>query len=151
MGPDDIGAERLGYGYAITAHRSQGSTVDVAHVLDDGGGRELAYVAMSRARTASHIYVTAANLRQAAERLTWTWDQQRRQAWITEVPQGGQLSGEAAIVELRGERDRLTGLIPPATMKRSYGAFLIVVGAYFLLGTKTTPVPVKPAAKAAVE
>ena len=59
MGPDDIGAERLGHGYAITAHRSQGSTVDVAHVLDDGGGRELAYVAMSRARTASHVYVTA--------------------------------------------------------------------------------------------
>ena len=43
MGPDDIGAERLGYSRAITAHRSQGATVDVAHVLDDGGGRELAY------------------------------------------------------------------------------------------------------------
>ena len=87
MGPDDIGAERLGHGYAITAHRSQGSTVDVAHVLDDGGGRELAYVAMSRARTASHVYVTAADPRQAAERLAWTWDQQRRQAWITDRAQ----------------------------------------------------------------
>ena len=83
MGPDDIGAERLAHGYAITAHRSQGSTVDVAHVLDDGGGRELAYVAMSRARAASHIYVTALDPDHAAQRLTWGWDQQRRQQWIT--------------------------------------------------------------------
>ena len=79
MGPDDIAADRLGYGYAITAHRTQGSTVDVAHVLDDGGGRELAYVAMSRARNASHVYTTAADLSQAAERLTWSWDDERRQ------------------------------------------------------------------------
>ena len=35
----------------------------------------------------------------------------------------------------------LTGLIPPATMKRAYGGFLIVVGVYFLVAT-----PVKPAA-----
>jgi hypothetical protein len=55
MGAEDIGADRLGYGYAITGHRAQGATVEVAHVLDDGGGRELAYVAMSRARNASHV------------------------------------------------------------------------------------------------
>jgi len=39
MGLDDIGADRLAYGYAITAHRAQGTTVEVAHVLDDRGGR----------------------------------------------------------------------------------------------------------------
>ena len=33
---------RLAYGYAITVHRAQGTTVEVAHVLDNGGGRELA-------------------------------------------------------------------------------------------------------------
>jgi conjugative relaxase-like TrwC/TraI family protein len=112
MGPDDIAAEQLGYGYAITAHRSQGSTVDIAHVLDDGGGRELAYVAMSRARTASHVYVTASDPRQAAERLAWAWDQQRRQEWITEraedVP-----SVQRDIADLTCERDRLARLIPP--------------------------------------
>ena len=69
MGADDIGADRLGYGYAITAHRAQGATVEVAHVLDDGGGRELAYVAMSRARNASHVYTTAPDLTEAAQRL----------------------------------------------------------------------------------
>jgi hypothetical protein len=55
MGPEDISAERLSCGYAVTGHRSQGSTVDMAHVFDDGRGRELAYVAMSRARTACHV------------------------------------------------------------------------------------------------
>ena len=41
------GAERLGLGYATTVHRSQGSTTSRAHLFADGGGRELAYVAMS--------------------------------------------------------------------------------------------------------
>ncbi len=112
MGPDDIAAERLGYGYAITAHRSQGSTVDVAHVLDDGGGRELAYVAMSRARTASHVYVTASDPRQAAERLAWAWDQQRRQAWVTERARDV-ASVHRDFADLTVERDRLIRLLPP--------------------------------------
>jgi hypothetical protein len=86
--------------------------VDVAHVLDDGGGRELAYVAMSRARTASHVYVTAANPRQAAERLTWNWDQQRRQAWITDRAQAA-ARAQQVVAELAGERDRLLASIPP--------------------------------------
>jgi uncharacterized membrane protein YfcA len=38
----------------------------------------------------------------------------------------------------------LTGLMNPATMKRSYGVFLILVGAYFLL----VPQGVGPGAKA---
>ncbi|MGD0876284.1 MAG: hypothetical protein ABSA14_15060 [Acidimicrobiales bacterium] len=33
MGAEDIGADRLAYGYAITAHRAQGTTFEVAHVL----------------------------------------------------------------------------------------------------------------------
>ena len=42
----------------------------------------------------------------------------------------------------------LTGLIPPTTMKRGYGAFLVIVGLYFLVGTRSTPAPapVEPAA-----
>jgi ATP-dependent exoDNAse (exonuclease V) alpha subunit len=104
MGPDDIATERLRHGYAITAHRSQGSTVDSAHVLDDGGGRELAYVAMSRARTASHVYVIAANPRQAAERLTWTWDQRRRQARITDRAQAA-ARAQLVVAELAGTHE----------------------------------------------
>jgi ATP-dependent exoDNAse (exonuclease V) alpha subunit len=48
--------DRLDLGYASTVHRSQGATVDSGHVVADGVGRELAYVAMSRARQATHIY-----------------------------------------------------------------------------------------------
>ncbi len=115
LGPPDITAERLAHGYAITAHRSQGSTVEVAHVLDDGGGRELAYVAMSRARHASHVYVTAPDCRQAAERLAFAWDQQRRQPWITDLP-----PAVDPIAELVAERDRLLATIPPAVNERLF-------------------------------
>ena len=59
MGAEHIGADKLGHAYAVTAHRSQGATVDVTHALEDGGGRELAYVAMSRARHESHVHVVA--------------------------------------------------------------------------------------------
>jgi len=109
MGVDDIGADRLAYGYAITAHRAQGTTVEVAHVLDDGGGRELAYVAMSRARHASHVYTTAPDLTEAAQRLVWSWDDERRQQWATVQARAAQ-----RLVELRAEYRELVGSIPPA-------------------------------------
>ncbi|MGO9963105.1 MAG: MobF family relaxase, partial [Acidimicrobiales bacterium] len=102
MGLDDIGADRLAYGYAITAHRAQGTTVEVAHVLDDGGGRELAYVAMSRARNASHVYTSARDLTQAAQRLTWSWDDERRQQWATDQARAAQ-----RLADIRAEHQQL--------------------------------------------
>ena len=48
----------LAYGYASTIHKAQGATVDTAFVLGSGTlYREAAYVAMSRAREASYLYV----------------------------------------------------------------------------------------------
>jgi len=47
---EELSKDRLDHAYAVTVHRMQGATVDRAHVFADGGGRELAYVAMSRAR-----------------------------------------------------------------------------------------------------
>ena len=38
VGPE-IGADRLALGYAVTVHRSQESTVERAHALEDGGDR----------------------------------------------------------------------------------------------------------------
>lgn len=46
----------------------------------------------------------------------------------------------------------LTGMIPPATMKRAYGVFLVAVGIYFLIGaTPTSKVVPKVAPASAVE
>ncbi len=52
--------EHVELGYALTAHRAQGITVDEAHlVIPDGAHmtRELVYVAMTRARGANHVWV----------------------------------------------------------------------------------------------
>ncbi len=35
----------------------------------------------------------------------------------------------------------LAGIIPQSAMKRAYGAFLVCVGVYFLIGTQSTPKP----------
>jgi hypothetical protein len=80
---DELG--RLALGYATTVHRSQGATVDTGHVLADGGGRELAYVAMSRARQATHIYTTADDTAVAVEDLSTDWLQERRSRWAIDT------------------------------------------------------------------
>jgi conjugative relaxase-like TrwC/TraI family protein len=85
FGPDETSAERLAHGYATTVHRSQGATVDVAHLFADGGGRELGYVGMSRARHTSHVHVVADNIGQAAEDLVRDWSQERRQVWAIDT------------------------------------------------------------------
>ena len=54
------------HGYAVTVHRAQGATVDTAHTVEDGGGRELAYVGLSRARHHSRLYLEADDLDQAS-------------------------------------------------------------------------------------
>ncbi len=75
-------SNRFGHAYAKTVHRSQGATVDTAHYLEDGGGRELAYVALSRARQGTSIYVEADDLAQATEDLSIGWANERRQEWV---------------------------------------------------------------------
>ena len=77
-------SDRLAHGYAITVHRSQGATVDTTHYLEDGGGRELAYVALSRARHRSIVYTHADDLDTAIDDLTTAWTTERRQQWITD-------------------------------------------------------------------
>ena len=108
MGPGDIGAAKLAHAYSVTAHRFQGQTVDTTHALEDGGGRELAYVAMSRARGESHVHVVAPDIRQAVRRLAWSWGQERRQRWAH-----AQLSPEERLARLYYERQELRGSLPP--------------------------------------
>ena len=51
----------------------QGAAVGRAHVFADGGGQELAYVAMSCARDTTQVYVAADDLDQAANDLIDEW------------------------------------------------------------------------------
>jgi len=82
---EQIGAAQLAHGYATTVHRSQGATHDISHVYEDGGGRELAYVAMSRAREETHVYLTADDLDQAREDLSRSWGTERRWKWAIDT------------------------------------------------------------------
>jgi hypothetical protein len=81
--------------------------VEVTHALEDGGGRELAYVAMSRARGESDVHVVAPDPRQAAARLAWAWGQERRQAWVLRS------SPEERLTKLYLERQDLRASLPP--------------------------------------
>jgi ATP-dependent exoDNAse (exonuclease V) alpha subunit len=48
----------LDHGYAMTCHKAQGATVDVALLYATSAlTREAGYVALSRGRTANHLYV----------------------------------------------------------------------------------------------
>lgn len=78
-----IDRQHLDHAYALTVHRAQGSTYDRAHVLVAGGGRELAYVALSRARNRTTIYATADELSQAVNDLQTDWGVEHHQRWVS--------------------------------------------------------------------
>jgi hypothetical protein len=58
-------------------HRCQGSTTGHAHLFGDGGGRELAYVAMSRARESTQVWTVADDLPQGLDDLRRDWSTTR--------------------------------------------------------------------------
>jgi hypothetical protein len=85
----EIDKDHLDHGYALTVHREQGDTADRTRYLAEGGGRELAYVAMSRARGPSIVHAVADNLDQAIEDITYDWSLERNQRWISRTAQPG--------------------------------------------------------------
>src|SRR5690348_9825138 len=82
---DELAPDRVDYGYATTVHRSQGATVERAHHVADGGGVELYYVAWSRARESTHVYVMADTVDQAADDLRREVRHQARDRWVTDT------------------------------------------------------------------
>ena len=119
---EDLDAGHLAHAYALTVHRAQGATVARAHALEDGGGRELAYVKMSRAKECSTVYVVADNVDQAVDDLRWSWSQSKRIGWAIDqgVPDHRRRPGrerEAVSASLRharlvAEREALASIIP---------------------------------------
>lgn len=117
----------LDHAYALTVHRAQGATYDRAHVYADGGGRELGYVAMSRARDRTTIHAVADDLPQAIEDLQTDWGHENRQRWITDTPatigaQQRQPAVDAAAYHerLRQERAELEALAPSDPTDKLY-------------------------------
>jgi conjugative relaxase-like TrwC/TraI family protein len=56
--PAEYVAEHVELGYAVTAHRCQGVTVDTTHTIATGRmTREAFYVAMTRGRLSNHAYI----------------------------------------------------------------------------------------------
>jgi uncharacterized membrane protein YfcA len=66
-----------------------------------------------------------------------------------DVPRGLGIAGGLLFGTLVGAI--LSGMIPPGAMKRAYGAFLIVVGIYFLIDPKIEKLPSKPVVDSALE
>lgn len=104
----------------------RGATVDRAHVFADGGGRELAYVGMSRARDTSHVYVAADHFDQAVEDLSTEWSADRRQRWVLDVDEPAiddkirrpglarRTESTLRVARLRAEREAVQAVAPDA-------------------------------------
>ncbi|HWI05843.1 MAG TPA: hypothetical protein VNT52_18695, partial [Acidimicrobiales bacterium] len=134
FGPEELDAAHLAHSYAITVHRSQGATVGRAHVLEDGGGRELAYVKMSRARERSPVYVVADSPEQAAEDLGRSWSHSRRIGWAIDqgrpapgigpelVPNAPTVSASLRHARLVAERAAVAAVIPSDPSSAFYRA-----------------------------
>jgi AAA domain/DNA primase catalytic core, N-terminal domain/Toprim-like len=59
--PADYVRRNTDLGYASTVHGAQGITADTCHTVASGGeARQLFYVAMTRGRTANHVYLVTA-------------------------------------------------------------------------------------------
>ena len=126
---DQLDSDHLDHAYALTVHRVQGATVDTAHVFADGGGRELAYVAMSRARASTQVYVTADGHEQASEDLIAELSLDRRQHWTIDVdsptepgqPTRPDLARRAThavrMAQLVAERDAVASIAPEETRR----------------------------------
>ena len=67
LDPDYL-ASSTELGYAVTAHRAQGVTVDTAHcVVDENQPRELFYVAMTRGKHGNYVYTATREEHEAYE------------------------------------------------------------------------------------
>jgi len=114
--PTYLDAGHLGLGYATTIHKSQGATVGRAFVLgSDALYREAGYVALSRARVRTDLYLVAGEQRgQPIEpdldpiaRLIADLRRSQAQELATSEPSGRTLTPTRPLSSLEAERDEL--------------------------------------------
>jgi hypothetical protein len=134
FGPAELDDAHLAHAYAITVHRSQGATVGRAHIYEDGGGRELAYVKMSRARECSRVYTVADSVEQAIEDLGRVWSHSRRIGWAIDqgtpapgigaepAPSAPAVSAGLRHARLVAERDAVAAVVPSDPSSAFYRA-----------------------------
>jgi hypothetical protein len=86
-------------------------------VFADGGGRELAYVAMSRARQSTHIWTVADDLPQAADDLRRDWSTRRTPTWALDsaLPDRQALTREQLQALPREQQARVAALFHAET------------------------------------
>ena len=106
---DALGADRLDHAYATTIHRAQGATVDRAHVIAAGGSRQLAYVALSRARHHTTAYVTADHLDQAVKDLGRAWNADDRRRWVLDREEPPEVTAISRRLDALGRRHEPPG------------------------------------------
>jgi ATP-dependent exoDNAse (exonuclease V) alpha subunit len=85
LADDALDEHHLAYGYCTTVHKAQGQSVDHAILFADDGGRELAYVGMSRARHDTQVVAVADDVDQAVEQLRDNWHAERRERWVIDT------------------------------------------------------------------
>lgn len=119
---DELNADRLDHGYALTVHREQGATSDRTHYLAEGGGRELGYVALSRARDHTRVHAVADDLDHALDDIRTDWARTQHDTWITPTTEPGHdprhhrdpvVDRAATRRRLTAELNRLHALAPP--------------------------------------
>ncbi len=111
--------DRVDYGYATTVHRAQGATVDRARVYADGGGRKLAYVAMSRARDATRVYAVADDIEVALDELRREWMREERQRHVIQT--GLPVTAEASQHENDLSQPQLANILAIARHEKAGG------------------------------
>ena len=97
--------EHFQHGYSVTAHKSQGITVDHAHVLISDGmsDREWSYVAASRSRDATHLYCTNDTYTEAARTMSrsrqadTSLDYQQEITDMAQIPELGEEINESEL------------------------------------------------------
>jgi conjugative relaxase-like TrwC/TraI family protein len=117
----EIDPDHLAHGYALTVHREQGATSDRTHYLAEGGGRELAYVALSRARDCTTVHAVADDIDQALDDIRNDWTRSQHDTWLTPTTSvGDDPRVQPAAVDhdtirrrLVAELEQLRALAPP--------------------------------------